>query len=327
MGNREAVLDLIRQRTGHEHILAVPRAFISLTGGTQPALLLAQLLYWSDRAASPEGWVYKSRAEWVDELGTTARCLDSARARLRTLGLVEESHHLANNRRVLHMRLSVPALCAALQSISSTDASPPAPPPSTPPPAETCPQESSSASLCCPEPSSAPDSHDPEPARAPLLHRDRLLARMRSRTAAQRAAASATVNAPAEVCAVDSSKTHVGAVRSDGGRQSAVPPGMSSELRFGEVRVCRDGGFGLPVSYRPITETTAETSPEISSQSSCRWAREVEGGGRSGGRGSEKRYAVSVTSGEWRVTSPPAARAASPRLRRCEEDRTIPLAP
>jgi hypothetical protein len=109
------------------------------------------------------------------------------------------------------------------------------------------------------------------------------------------AAASATVNAPADVSAGGSSNPQVGAVRSDGGRQSAVPPRVNSELRFGEVRASRDGDFGLLVSHRPIIETTAETSSEISSQSSSIRPREVEGGGRSGERGREERYALRVS--------------------------------
>ena len=109
------------------------------------------------------------------------------------------------------------------------------------------------------------------------------------------AAASATVNAPADVSAGGSSNPQVGVVRSDGGRQSAVPPRVNSELRFGEVRASRDGEFGLLVSHRPITETTAETSSEISSQSSSIRPRKVEGGGRSGERGREERYALRVS--------------------------------
>ncbi len=113
---REQVLGIIRERRGYDDLLTVPRAFIELTGDTDSALLLSQLLYWTERAASPQGWVYKSRDDWRLELGLNRYRLDRARRRLRDLGVLEEAHHLVGSRRILHLRPRCSDLCAALNA-------------------------------------------------------------------------------------------------------------------------------------------------------------------------------------------------------------------
>ncbi len=101
---REEVMHVIREQEGWDNVLVVPRSFIALTGDTDAALLLSQLLYWAERTSHSHGWVYKSRDEWGRELGFTRYRLDRARERLRKAGLIEEEHHLVNARRVLHLR-------------------------------------------------------------------------------------------------------------------------------------------------------------------------------------------------------------------------------
>jgi len=113
---REEVLGIIRERRGYDDLLTVPRAFIRLTGDTDSALLLSQLLYWTERAASPQGWVYKSRDDWRLELGLNRYRLDRARRRLRDLGVLDEAHHLVGSRRILHLRPRCSDLCAALSA-------------------------------------------------------------------------------------------------------------------------------------------------------------------------------------------------------------------
>jgi len=81
------------------------------------AALLSQLLYWTDRAASPEGWVYKTGPEWGSELGLTRHELETARGQLRARRLTQESCHLIGARRMLHMRLCVEKLLAALDAL------------------------------------------------------------------------------------------------------------------------------------------------------------------------------------------------------------------
>ncbi len=179
VAQRDDVLKDIRRHTGHDHVLAVPRAFITLTGDIYCAALLAQLLYWTDRASNRMGWVYKTRSEWCEELGGTRWTLDAARQRLRDLGLIEESCHMVNNKRTLHMRLLVSQLRSALEPSAAAA--------STPPPASGKPARTDPAPDAPPPSKPTPEELAPSSNFRPL-HLDRLLQRMRARQAAQSAA-------------------------------------------------------------------------------------------------------------------------------------------
>ena len=67
--NRDEVLSIVRQFTGHENIIAVPRILIELTGDPVMAMMLNQLLYWSEQ----KEWVYKSLEDWNEEIGGISR--------------------------------------------------------------------------------------------------------------------------------------------------------------------------------------------------------------------------------------------------------------
>ena len=84
-----AVFDLL----GSGCVAFYPR-LADLTGSVTAALLLGQCLYWTDRVLrqQPErdGWFWKTAVEWRQEIGLTRREQETARCRLRALGLLEE---------------------------------------------------------------------------------------------------------------------------------------------------------------------------------------------------------------------------------------------
>lgn len=55
-----------------------------------PALMLSQAIYWTERTSDPAGWFYKTIAEWEEELTLTRDQQEGARARLRALGFMAE---------------------------------------------------------------------------------------------------------------------------------------------------------------------------------------------------------------------------------------------
>ena len=117
MGPRDEVLDLIRQHLGRVNLIPVPVLFLGLTGDTDSTLLLTQLLYWTERARDDDGWVFKARHDWCAELHLNRYKLDTARRRLRDLGLIEEDHHLVGSRRILHLRVRRTQLHATLRAL------------------------------------------------------------------------------------------------------------------------------------------------------------------------------------------------------------------
>jgi hypothetical protein len=60
-----------------------------LLGGINEALLFQQLAYWSDKGSDPE-WIYKTQKDIEEETTLTRTQQETARARLRKLGVIEE---------------------------------------------------------------------------------------------------------------------------------------------------------------------------------------------------------------------------------------------
>lgn len=69
--------------------IAFHRPFVKLGIGITGALMLSQAIYWS-RRTNASGYFYKTQSEWEDETGMTRRELDTARKKLRELGILEE---------------------------------------------------------------------------------------------------------------------------------------------------------------------------------------------------------------------------------------------
>ncbi len=61
-----------------------------LLGGINEALLFQQLAYWSDKGSDPE-WIYKTQKDIEEETTLTRTQQETARARLRKLGVIEEN--------------------------------------------------------------------------------------------------------------------------------------------------------------------------------------------------------------------------------------------
>ncbi len=87
MHSYQQVKALIKQFAGQAGTLVIPRVFIDFTGDHLAALLLSQILYWSDRTDSPDGWFYKTADEWEAELGMSAYQVKRAAALLAPLGI------------------------------------------------------------------------------------------------------------------------------------------------------------------------------------------------------------------------------------------------
>ena len=69
-GFRKQVLDLLGESYGDKTLVLCPTAFVRLLHGDHPAaILLSQILFWSDRTQEPDGFFYKSYRDWQTETG------------------------------------------------------------------------------------------------------------------------------------------------------------------------------------------------------------------------------------------------------------------
>ncbi|WP_310643265.1 hypothetical protein [Limnohabitans sp.] len=94
--------DAIAQTLSEFKPIAFNVNFARITGDAKAALMLSQLMYWTKRGISVlecDGWIFKTRDQWITEIGLGRHEQSTARQTLIDLGLIEESRigHPARN--------------------------------------------------------------------------------------------------------------------------------------------------------------------------------------------------------------------------------------
>lgn len=103
----QQVKAMIKQFTGQANTLVIPRVFITFTGDHLAALLLNQILYWSERTSDADGWFYKTAEEWETELGMSGFQVKRAAAILSKFG-VETKVRKVKTTPKMHYRIDMP---------------------------------------------------------------------------------------------------------------------------------------------------------------------------------------------------------------------------
>lgn len=96
------------------HSIAFHAALAELTGSLAAGLLLSQAVYWATRTKDPDGWFYKTQADWYHETGLTRTEQNKARARLRGFAFWQE--HRRGTPATLHYRVDFERLAMALEN-------------------------------------------------------------------------------------------------------------------------------------------------------------------------------------------------------------------
>jgi len=99
--------------------VAFQRPFVSLGCGITGALLLSQACYWQNRVTSKDGFFYKTANEWEEETGLTRREQETARKRLKDIGVLEEV--LRGVPAKVNYRVNAKALKQALDVVSMAE--------------------------------------------------------------------------------------------------------------------------------------------------------------------------------------------------------------
>lgn len=99
--------------------VAFHRIYARIAGGAVPGLFLSQAVYWSDKGDA-DGWFYKTMAEWQRETALTRTEQETARRKLRTLGVLEEKHAGLPAR--LYFRIDGPRLLDLVRENIAMDA-------------------------------------------------------------------------------------------------------------------------------------------------------------------------------------------------------------
>lgn len=99
------IIECITRIVGQANILTIPRVFIDYTGDIKSALLLSQLLYWSGKTKTDDGWVYKTYQEWNFEISLSKNEVYSAVKRLKALGILKTKVQKANGNPTVHYKI------------------------------------------------------------------------------------------------------------------------------------------------------------------------------------------------------------------------------
>jgi hypothetical protein len=98
---REQVHALLKEATGYGNTFTAIRLFQEITGSIPLALLLNQLLYWSERTTRRDGSVFKSSTDWEKEMGVTGYAV----RQFKKLPFIETTVQRANTYPTTHYRI------------------------------------------------------------------------------------------------------------------------------------------------------------------------------------------------------------------------------
>ena len=92
--------------TSRDSVIVVHRHLVYFTGSLEAAMMLSQLMYWTERATLADGWIAKSDSEFKDELHLTRYSVRTAREKLEELMLVKTEKRMFSGRMTLHYQLN-----------------------------------------------------------------------------------------------------------------------------------------------------------------------------------------------------------------------------
>ena len=105
MSNYEAIKALIAQTSGQKNTLTIPKIYVELTGDLTTALLLNQIVFYSDKSKRNDGYFYKTYKDWEQEILLTERQVRNSANKLKKMGLIETKVMKANGSPTVHYKL------------------------------------------------------------------------------------------------------------------------------------------------------------------------------------------------------------------------------
>ena len=105
ISNYKKIANIIKQMSGQSNVITVPRIYIEFTGDLTTAVVLNQIVFWSDKTKRTDGFFYKSYKEWTEETCLTERQVRYAVKKLKEMGFLETELKRANNAPTVHYKL------------------------------------------------------------------------------------------------------------------------------------------------------------------------------------------------------------------------------
>ncbi|MEK4030840.1 conserved phage C-terminal domain-containing protein [Pseudobacillus sp. FSL P4-0506] len=117
MSNYIAIRELMKKISGQDNTITIPKLYIELTGDLTTALVLNQIVFWSDKSKRADGFFYKSYKEWQEEVFLSERQVRYAVKKLKDNDFVSTKLKKANGAPTLHYKLEFDNLLDSILTI------------------------------------------------------------------------------------------------------------------------------------------------------------------------------------------------------------------
>ncbi|KAA0944176.1 replication protein [Sporosarcina sp. ANT_H38] len=105
MSNYQAIRELLKRVSGQDNVFTVPRLYVQYAGDLTTAILLNQIVFYSDKSKRKDGFFYKTYKEWDEEICLTERQVRYSINKLKNIGIVETKLKKANGAPTVHYKL------------------------------------------------------------------------------------------------------------------------------------------------------------------------------------------------------------------------------
>lgn len=108
---------LIAEFSGQERTITVPKIYVEMVGDYTTAILLNQIVFYSDKSKRTDGFFYKTYKDWQEELMLTERQVRLSTNKLKDLKLVETKLKKADGSPTLHYKLDMDVLSDSILTL------------------------------------------------------------------------------------------------------------------------------------------------------------------------------------------------------------------
>ena len=120
MSNIEQMKKLIKAYSGSDNHIGFPRVYYNVTKDINMALMLNQLVFWSDKTKRTDGYFYKTYQEWEYEILLSQYQVKKASEKLTELGILHTKILKANGAPTLHYKVDLGVLSKLLMESEET---------------------------------------------------------------------------------------------------------------------------------------------------------------------------------------------------------------
>ena len=107
MDNKQIISNLIISYSGQKRTINIPVLYLELLEDYNTAVILNQLIYWSDRSSRTDGYFFKSYKEWAEEVFLSQYQVKKSIDKLKKLGLVETKLKKSYGSPTLHYKVDM----------------------------------------------------------------------------------------------------------------------------------------------------------------------------------------------------------------------------